>query len=55
MAKPARDSYPEMANLAASVPSPAQREAAVALAEIDKWRVRDEQDERAWSAVVPDD
>jgi hypothetical protein len=53
--KPARDSYTELANLAAAIPSPVQREAALALAEIDKWRVREAQDEAAWAAVVPDD
>jgi len=55
MAKPARDTYTELANLAAGVPSAVQREAALVLAEIDKWRVREEQDEKAWRIYVPDD
>lgn len=55
MTHPAEDSYPNLANLALSVPSPTQREAQLVLGEINKWRARDEADEKAWRDVVPDD
>jgi hypothetical protein len=53
--KPARDSYAYLANLALAVPSPLQREAALALAEIDKWRIRDAVDEKIWDEQTCDD
>lgn len=53
--KPARDSYAALANLAAGVPSLLQREASLALGEIDKWRIRDFEDERLWNEQNCDD
>ena len=55
MATPARDSYAALANLAVGIPSLVQREAALALSEIDKWRLRDEEDEQAWQVEMSGD
>jgi hypothetical protein len=55
MAEPSRDSYAALANLAVGPPSLVQREAALALAEIDKWRLRDEEDEKAWQIEMSGD
>lgn len=53
--KPASDSYPALANLSHGVPSPAQKEAALALGEIDKWRIRDAEDEACWQIEMQAD
>ena len=55
MAKPAEDDYPEIANLAVGPPGQRAIEAALVLSEIDKWRKRNEEDEKVWRDAGPDD
>lgn len=55
MAKRAEDDYLVLAMMALALPSPQQREAQLALSEINEWRERDEEDEKEWREAGPDD
>ena len=54
MPKPAEDDYPGIANFAAGPPGAQAIEAALILSEVDKWRKRNEEDEKAWDIEMSD-
>lgn len=54
MARPARDDYPLLASRAL-LDATLGPEAIKALAEIDKWRIRNEADEKAWQIEMGSD
>lgn len=55
MAKRAEDDYLVLAMMALALPSPQQREAQLVLSEVNKWRQRDEEDEKEWLDAGPGD
>ena len=55
MPKAAEDDYPELAQLSANGGATIRIEAALALTEIDKWRRKNEDDEKAWQIEMSDD